>query len=410
MQRRIPRRVTEGQNARVFIAKDLAYSTEATFGDFVDNAVDGEVGIFLYTSAMNSEEEATIRTTLLTAADVYFVAQKQIGEESLVKKTSPCSFGDLLTKHKEDFCNPVLQISAIGYDGTSGDISDGIVSVDINDIFELGVIETTEGHQPYPTWSYQYTARANDAIEDAVSNLMAQINDPQTLTNKENESLVIAEMLGTGTAQGGVYTAAVTNGSANVTTSGAHGLLANEFVEIAGVVYKIKSVPTTTTMILYSLYVGVTNATAASDGISVFTATGLRLTAIETQTTFSITLKEEFRDVTSSLVTPFKYGSGHLEHLVNLEYEGQIFDGTTTVNAEFQEKWGKQEDYRNSTLAYEIMQIDNLKGAESKALRNSNDTQISHNVIAAPITSGASAPYSNAAASPLATIKTVLGL
>jgi len=410
MQRRIPRRVTEGQNARVFIAKNLAYSTEATFGDFVDNAVDGEVGIFLYTPAMNSEEEATIRTTLLTAADVYFVAQKQIGEESLVKKTTPCAFGDIYRKHQEDFCNPVLQVSAIGYDGTSGDINDGIVSVDINDIFELGVIETTEGHQPYPTWNYQYTSKASDALEDVVSNLMAQINDPQTLTNKENESLVIAEMLATGTAQGGAYTAAVTNGSASVTTSGVHSLNANEFITIAGVVYKIKSVPTTSTLVLYSLYVGVTAAAAVSDGISAFLLMGLRLTAIETQTTFSITLKEEFRDVTSSLTTAFKYGSGHLEHLANMEYEGQIFDGTTTVNAAFKDKWGEQGDYRNTTLAYEVMQVTNLKGAESKALRNERDTQFSHNVIAAPITSGATTPYSNAAASPLATIKTVLGL
>ena len=405
MQRKIKTRTTEGLNARVFITANVAYSTEATYADFVNNAVDGEFGVFTLTSAMNAETEATIRTTLMTAGEEYFMAQMQIQPDltRLTKKTPLYKFNDVNVANWAEFCLPVKQVTTVGYNGTDGDIEDVVTAVAINDNFDLSVMETTEGYQPYPTWGYSYTAISGDVLSDVVSALVAQINNDQSAQNKENEPLVIAEMIvaGTATIIPSSLTLAVVNGSASVTFSGTgHGVVAGDLLRIGGAgaaVYKVASSDATAVVVLDSVYVGTTDAAVANASLhemTVLTAQGIQLTAKETGDTFHVALKEELADVQNRVLTSFKDGSGYVEHIANLEYEGKIFDGTTTVNAAFSADFGEQNTYRVATTGYDVIHIGHMANVASKAMPNSNDTQESHVMIAGATPDGTIAlPY-----------------
>jgi len=349
-QRRIYRRNTIGQNTRVFVAKDVDYSTEADFTDFVDNAVDGEMGIFLVAGTDNSDAEAAIKANALVAGDNFFIAQMQVQPdgERLVKKTPVYNYNDIKRKKKEDFCLPVRQVSDIGWNGTNGDIADVVPAVLVGDIFSVSIIETTEGYQPMPTWNYEYVAKAGDTLVQVVAGLAAAINDANSVVHKENPPIVSATVNSNGTGAGGAGNQA-----------------------------------------------------------------GLRITALETQLTFEVTVKEELRDALIRLFTPMTYGSGFKEDVAYIEREGQIFDGTTTVNAMFRDEHGRQVNYANATLAYDYIHLDMTKRFESKAYKNSEDTQDSYILIAVPASINATAPYTNTIAgtdTPVGNFETVLGL
>lgn len=389
MQRKIKTRQTLGLNARIFVSPDQVYSTQATFGAFVDNAVDGEIGIFEVTPAMTGDFQATIMTAAPVALGTgFFIAQMQIGTEKLAKKTPTVNFGETTHKNFEAFCLPVNQISAIGFNGTGGDLQDVVPVITVGDNYEISIIETTEGHQPYPTWQYSYTANITDQflpIVDGVASivlaLQRQINDDLSIQNKENEPIVIAEtLLGSFVALLTDVAATTVNGSAIVSTTitGVTG----DIVRIDGVAYKIVSAAAGT-MVLDSPYVGVSAAgTAVVDSTDTFAEVGLRFTSLLPDDTFAIALKEGLQDALNTLLQGFKEGTGYREHIANVEYEGQIFDGTTTVNVAFKDDFGSQNNYRDNAKAYDVIMCSYDATTNSKALPNSHDSQIGHLMVA----------------------------
>jgi hypothetical protein len=327
----------------------------------------------------------------MVAGSSFFIAQKQ---GDLVKKTPTMKEGELRFKNWEQFCLRVKQVSAIGYNGIDGDVNDVVPVVNIGDNYEVSVIETTEGYQPYPTWQYSYTSKIGDTVDTILDNLMAQINDDLSIQNKENEPLVIAEVLGNNTLAGAPDAAATAeNGSPVVLTSVNPG--AGAFVDIDGINYRVKS-SDGVTMVLSGPYVGVTG-TVTIDEITATAEVGLRLTTKETGDTFHIALKESLVHALVRVVTPFKDGTGYNDHVANLEYEGQIFDGTTTVNAQFKDKWGEQANYRAVNKGYDVVSLSYDASTPSKALPNSHDSQIGHVVLAGPTPAGTVAlPYTAA--------------
>ena len=264
--------------------------------------------------------------------------QVQPDGERLVKKTPVYKFEDISDKRREAFCLPEFQVSHIGFNGVDGALEDVVPAVLPGDVFAVSVMETTEGYQPYPTWNWEYTAKAGDDLLAVVTALVDDINTLTPRVDEDNPPVV------------------------------------NAFVE------------------------------GAPGGL------GIRVEAIETQLSFALTAKEGFRDALIRLTTPFKYGSGFREDVRYIEYEGQIFDGTTTVNAMFRDEHGRQVDYANATFAYDYFHLDFLKRFESKGYKHSEDTQESQVLVAAPMDSAPGGDYDAAGASPIGELATVFGL
>lgn len=61
----------------------------------------------------------------------------------------------------------------------------GFPAVAAGQYFELGILETTPGNQPFPTWAYGYTALAGDTIDSVLTNLTAQINVSSTIQGRD---------------------------------------------------------------------------------------------------------------------------------------------------------------------------------------------------------------------------------
>jgi hypothetical protein len=415
--RRTNSRVTEGLNAQVFIAKALAYATDATFQDFANDAVDGEIGVFTLTASGN-DGDATIETGALVAGDVFFIAQKQASPRNpsgplVVKKTPRIAYSDVLAhKAEQTFVFPVKQVSHVGWNGTTGDFE--TTAIARHDEFGVSVLLTTEGSQPYPTWNATYTASTGDTNVEIAEGLINIFNDPQSLQNRENDTAVSAEaiLVGTDTPITGTLTAVV-GSKLVVPSSVSHGVAVGDVLQINSVgSYKVAA-QTTTLITLATHYAGVAGAGLAGDVVTSVTATGLAITALEEGDHFDIAVKTNLEESPISYTTPFAQGTGYKEHIENLEYEGQIFDGTTTVNAAFADKYGSQTSYRDATHVYTVFTLP-IRGTESSlAIPNTETTHYSTVIVAAAEagTVGANTEgYVSASASPEATLSTVLAL
>ena len=416
--RRIKSRTTEGLNADIFITKGLAYSVLADYKTFGDSAADGEFGVFLLVDG--DDQNAAIKSTALASGDEFFIAQSQLSPRDgskVIKKTRRMLFDDILAsrKKKSGFVLPTKQVSHVGYNGSGGDFETAAIAKD--DEFGFSVLLTTEGYQPFPTWNFTYSAKTNDTNVEVADGIIRQVNDPQSLQNKENSTVVKAETLleGTDTAISGGETLTAVYGEPLVVSSGAtHGVVAGDYLRIGGAgegSYLVKEVAGAN-ITLFSNFVGTAGAGLAGDIMTAITATGIQVTTLEEQDHFRLAVKSELSDTSISYTTPFKQGSGYRDHITNLEYEGQIFDGTKTVNAAFNEKYGEQTNYRNSTYAYDLYILPSRGTESSKAIPNTETTHFANLIIAAPLDAATPANdegYVDAPASANTELDTIFG-
>src|SRR6478736_6504359 len=141
-------RTTKGLNTEVFVDKNIAETAQTTYDLFVANAAVGEIGIF------NDSTRAKI-TAAIGAGVKFFIAQKQSGG---TKKTQPMSI-NTVTSTKSLYVGPVLSKWFLGWNGTGGSLNLAAAPA-VNKVYDVTLLETTEGNEPYPTWEYQYVAKA----------------------------------------------------------------------------------------------------------------------------------------------------------------------------------------------------------------------------------------------------------
>lgn len=72
---------------------------------------------------------------------------------------------------------------------TGGSAASTIVA---NQIFDLSILETTIGFQPFPTWDYQYVAKAGDTEDTVGAALVKLINDTKSIQNRDRDLVVTA--------------------------------------------------------------------------------------------------------------------------------------------------------------------------------------------------------------------------
>jgi hypothetical protein len=377
-------KLTKGLNQQAFIAKNIGETDDATYAAFVANAPVGEIGIFDGASTLAKHNN------LITSTEKFFIAQKHTGG---VKKTAMFNFKDIKASRKVAYTAPVKCAYFLGWNGSG--YSMNLAAVPAADkVYEFGVIELTEGNQPFPTWSYNHTAKPNQAEIDVVLALVKQVNDVDNTIYKNRTRLVEAKALCNATytnyaiAAGG--TLAFTKGSATaVIAVGALTIAAGEYIAVttgSGAltnatltnVYKVLATDTTTYLTLdrpfeeanMSLVEAAVEGGATAGGsikkAATFVATGIKLTALNDDEHFKVVRREELENADINF-SAFTMGNGTPSQISNLEFEGTNFDGETTKGAEYAADYGVTDRFVDAAGAYQLYHIEMGLDSDSKA-------------------------------------------
>lgn len=364
-------KTTKGYNAEVIVAKSVAYTTDADLATFLENAVEGEIGIFnaatnaAYAAAGTSSTPGTpvlnkSATGGALAAATYYVkivgikdsSQSAGSTEASVTTTGSTSS---ISISWPDDDNDSYRV----YIGTASDSQDKYFAVADN--------------------SFEYTGEAGTAGTVPVASAVADkaaAGDLVFIAQKRDgilhKSTTFKVESGVGTYTD--YTAPV----ADVWTLDTSGVtIAAGTVYEIGIIeltratqpmhvwnfdYKAKT-GDTITEVLTALNAKIND----TDGLENYAfgriATGsnssgdLVLTAYDAARYFKPVARGGFADVTVTHTTKPKLGSGTYEGVAQLEAEGLIFDGVTTNYPNQNvtpEEFGKPTEFATSGITYDI--------------------------------------------------------
>lgn len=383
MARNPKSRKTQGLAQVGFVGKNIAETDDATYALFLANAPVGEIGVF--------EESGAKHTNLITATEKFFIAQKMTGG---TKKTPLIAFNEI-TPRKTAYTAPVKCKWFLGWTGTTGSMNLA-AAPSAGKNYEFSVIEMTEGYVPYPTWNYDYTAKAGDAEVDVALALVKMVNNPDNVIYKNIEPLVTAKALISATygnfAIGAGGTLAFTLGSDTVVVAvGALTFTVGQYLAFTSGsgtltdatltnVYKIIGGDGSTYITLDRPFeeASVTLAEAQVEGTgaaggsikaaTVITKTGIALTAINNDENFKISRREEYENATATL-SAFTKGNGTAVQVALLEDEAATFAGETTQAAKLAEKWGQMDRFTDVATpgTYQMYNIEISSNSDSKA-------------------------------------------
>ena len=391
-----------GTNHQGYHSGAQVYATAATIAAFARSGLEGQVGIYL---AAN-----TLKSDALTAGDIFKIAQIRDGE---LRSTPLMTFGaGNLAITKTDYDAPVNQISAVGYNGTSGSMNFGTLAV--LQEYVISARDTTPGNQPFPVTEGRAVLRTVSGVTEydileAIVEDMANTNDYE---RNADSGFVNAEILHDATQVAiGTATLNVLNGSKSLTYSAVHGLSVGDFVSIRLVMYEVKTVVSTTVAILDRAFTGVsatalaTGATSSTHGemtyVNATTELGVRLTTLTEDTNFVVSVGEDLQGADISAVTAWKQGSGADWQVSAIEDEGLVYDGFTTGNYPFVEDYGKPSKFviEGNSKTYELWFLKYKKVTASMAYPNEQAHHIGLVLLSAPVE----------ASTPKASFDTVLG-
>ena len=382
-----------GYGARVFVSPAIEYTNDTTIKAFVDNAPEGEIGVFL--------EDGTLKSTALTAGQRFFIAQKRDG---LITRTPVLAFNDIFRKSRTAFEAPVTQVTAIGYNGSTGSMSLDFTGASSTSPKELSieVRDTSPGNQPFPIQEAHVVVTSATADEyDTIAKIVSQLNADNDLAGYMPDRFVKAEILANGALTELAEDLTVVNGSTIITAAGSITINAGTLVSIRGTIYKVVSGGTGTSFTLDRPYQGASETIDVSTTVdqaatmaytSGTTELGIRLTAILPESHFKVTVKDGLADATVTAIAAWKLGSGYGASVVEMEKEGIFFDGVgSTANAAFREDYGYPTLFASASLSYNLFFIDLAPAIlPAAALPNYKQEQIQRIIIAAP--TGATTP------------------
>ena len=179
-------RTLPNSNALSYVGSAVAYTTDATYKEFVANSANGEVGIY---NADTFALLAGLSGSPLAADDIdagvrFFFAVNRGGTIEI----SPIFTKGVAVITKTAYVAPVKAVWTIV---TSGTLAAG-------DILEVSIIDQTTAFVPYPTMRYQYVVpAAGSTLTDGITALAAIINSTTTPPNRGGNKLVTAAVVST---------------------------------------------------------------------------------------------------------------------------------------------------------------------------------------------------------------------
>lgn len=340
-------RYTKGLNAQVLVPKAIAITTDASLALFIANAPLGEIGVYDGSNALHTD-------AIVAGEQFYFVQKRTNG----LWKSPLYKFGSV-TKLKTAYVAPVKCTGSIGWSGSAGAINPP-VAIAAGRQYEFGILETTEGNDPFPAWNFNYTVKAGDTEPIVMQELAKLVNN--FLTNpiyKSNAPLVLATVKADATYSnfamtGTTPTITATNGSTVLTLGGttpAHDAVVGDYISISntgtpddsiGDIYRVTAVAAGVSVTLNRPFTGTTQTftEAEAEGtrmkkVATFVANGLVFTAINNGDHFRITAREDMVNATIVNLATYTRGNGTSDQVKELEAEGLLMQGNTARNTEF---------------------------------------------------------------------------
>lgn len=340
-------RYTKGANEQIIVAKALAITVQASYAAFVAGAALGEIGVFYGDTNL-------LVNIALVAGKTYFIAQKRTNGTY----RSPIYTFTGSTFLRTAYVAPVRCTGSLGWNGVSGAMN-LIAAPAVTKQYEFGLIETTEGNDPFPSWNYNYTAKPGDVEMDVVQGLVTLVNNLTNPIYKTNTPLVSAKAkavatLGNYTMTGTTPTITFTNGNDTAILGGTTptiDMAVGDFFSIdaaatptnaIGDVYKVKGVVAGVSVQLTRPYQGATQTFVQAEAqgtrikkATAITATGIVFTDLNDNEHFRITARSEFLYADINNLLTFTRGNGTYLQIQELEAEGLLMQGNTARNTQF---------------------------------------------------------------------------
>ncbi len=363
-------RYTKGRNQQVFVPRAVAISDDATLALFIANSLVGEIGVYDGNNARH--------TDAITANEQFFIVQKR--SDGSIRKTTPELWSTVSVRRKS-YVAPIKAVGSIGWSGTVGNLN--VATPAAGQIYEIAIIETTEGNQPFPTWNFEYRLVTGDTQVTAISQLAKQVNDLTSVQYRNNKPLVTAKVKVNGTyaamtLTGTSPTLTATRGS-NILTLGGGSPVSSAIVgdlmsidaaaaptNLVGDVYVVTAVSAGVSITLDRPYQGATQtftqAEAQGTRINRITAVvtgGLEFTAINNDEHFRIIDRQGLANATQQNMTAYTKGNGVGQSIAELEKEGNTYTGLTAGNTQFgNSAFGVEDLFAVETDTYDTFNIE----------------------------------------------------
>lgn len=348
-----------GVSQAVIVTPDIAYTDDTTYTAFVNNAPEGEIGVFL--------DSGAVRTTALTAGLKFFIAQKRDGS---VNKTPIIEWDGMFRRTRTAYTAQATKVMTLGWNGTSGSMNFDFTGATLTTPITLYVSarETTPGNQPFPI--QEGAAIVTSTTQDQygiVSTIVANLNQVYDYERTAPDGFVTAEVIANGAKTTLTNSAVLVQGSVTVTST-AHAQAVGALVSFRTGIYKVATVVDANTITLDRPYTGVSEtlaagATTTTAGFIAYTsgttALGIRFTAILPESHFVISGGDRLTTATVTTITNWVLGAGYGTAIVELEKEARFFDGVgSPVNAAFSADYGLPTLFASSTLTYDQIFLD----------------------------------------------------
>ena len=352
-------RSLEGLNAQGFFAPSGVSNAATTATDlksFVAAAVEGSIAVF------NAETNAVV-TAALSAGTKYFFGQIVDGE---LKKSTVWDAGAVEIQATA-FDAPVLQTTAVGWNGTSGDLNIDIVG-GLQE-FVLRINETTPASQPFPTIEGRAIVRNPNTNDYEVAAAIANdINGVYDYEQNEDEKAIEVYVVSQA-ASAAFTTAAETSGlqTAGKTTvvvdDASDAALPGSLIKFAAAganpsvaTYRVVSVATGGAIESITLDRPLVDDVPTATPVTAVdydptddakNSVGLIVRALAEDVVFSVGVTEDLAAADVSTLTEWKQGSGAPWQVAAMEKETQVFAGETTQNIAFREDFGRPNSFVN---------------------------------------------------------------
>ncbi|NCX56471.1 MAG: hypothetical protein EBW87_04645, partial [Burkholderiaceae bacterium] len=369
-------------------------STSADSATTPDQLRDGAIGFYTESGTL-----IPAAGTGMSTATRFFIAQ---GTSTGCLTTPLLDRRGIKSTLIQDYTAPVLQVSYVGFNGTSGSLQNSTTVK--NDTASIKIIETTLGRQVFPKQTFTAVLAASATPYDIAAGLATVLNSTNfsgSTTKFAQAEVVTDGSLANYTMTGTTPTVTFTNGSKVVTLGGTTPTIDVAVGDIIkfnagatptnanGIAYKVTAVSAGVSFTLDRAFGGSTQTLTQAEAqgtrlkkTTSITAGGVRLTANDVGKHFRLAVSGviEKADITYSV--PFNPGSGRAAQVLQMEKDFSSYSYGNWNKVGPYAVFGANTLYTDSTATYDLFDIKTTRISPDKSGMDSNIGAVITTVVA----------------------------
>ena len=327
--------------------------------------------------------------TALVAANSYRVVQLQDGE---IRGTISFKGSDILAITNVDYTAPVKQIDEIAF--TAATVLTFLQTAGLKE-FSFASRDTTPSNQPFPVIEGSVAVRdITTTTEALVLALISAFNNTPDYENNRDEQFAYAYAKAGVT--GGPATATVTGvgkaGSNLIGVVSVAPIPAGSLIVQGAYVYTAANTAAIgdNLYVVQPLIIDAVAVAAAGAGDALAAPTAIAIAAAADDVHFSTAMGSDLLDFgTLTTAQAWVAGSGVAEDVREIEKEFEVFQGATTINAQWKEDFGEPTSFVEAAGTYALNVIKYKKTTASMAFANEMAHHVGYIMLA---TKGTTAP------------------